>query len=160
MLRSRWPLQLNPNARTLVPKCLYRRASKHPQSRNSNHKKSLCQRRKIPTGPSPPKKSLKAPTLHATTNCFQGRSWASPYTRWVYTTLPCSTQVASGHWPEGSPTSQRPPCRGHRALRGTSTWQDIAWVMGEVRGRDMLTLQTCTPYPTFEKRLIVRADRV
>jgi LPXTG-site transpeptidase (sortase) family protein len=35
-----------------------------------------------------------------------------------------------------------------------------AWVMGQVRGRDMLTLQTCTPLYTFEKRLIVRADRV
>jgi sortase A len=35
-----------------------------------------------------------------------------------------------------------------------------SWVMGQVRGRDMVTLQTCTPYPTFEKRLIVRADRV
>jgi sortase A len=34
------------------------------------------------------------------------------------------------------------------------------WVMGQVEGRDMVTLQTCTPYPTFEKRLIVRADRV
>jgi sortase A len=34
------------------------------------------------------------------------------------------------------------------------------WVMGQVRGRDMLTLQTCTPYPTFQKRLIVRADRI
>jgi sortase A len=34
------------------------------------------------------------------------------------------------------------------------------WVMGQVRGRDMVTLQTCTPFPTFEKRLIVRADRV
>jgi sortase A len=34
------------------------------------------------------------------------------------------------------------------------------WVMGRVRGRDMVTLQTCTPVPTFEKRLIVRADRV
>jgi sortase A len=34
------------------------------------------------------------------------------------------------------------------------------WVMGQVRGRDMVTLQTCVPYPTFEKRLIVRADRV
>lgn len=33
-------------------------------------------------------------------------------------------------------------------------------VMGQVRGRDMLTLQTCTPVPTFEKRLIVRADRI
>ena len=35
-----------------------------------------------------------------------------------------------------------------------------AWVMGQVRGRDMLSLQTCTPLYTFEKRLIVRADRV
>jgi sortase A len=35
-----------------------------------------------------------------------------------------------------------------------------SWVMGQVRGRDMVTLQTCTPYPTFEKRLIIRADRV
>jgi sortase A len=34
------------------------------------------------------------------------------------------------------------------------------WVMGRARGRDMVTLQTCTPYPTFEKRLIVRADRI
>jgi sortase A len=34
------------------------------------------------------------------------------------------------------------------------------WVMGQVRGRDMVSLQTCTPIPTFEKRLIVRADRV
>jgi len=35
-----------------------------------------------------------------------------------------------------------------------------AWVMGQVRGRDMVTLQTCTPIPGFEKRLIVRADRI
>ena len=35
-----------------------------------------------------------------------------------------------------------------------------SWVMGQVRRRDMVTLQTCTPYPTFQKRLIVRADRV
>jgi sortase A len=34
------------------------------------------------------------------------------------------------------------------------------WVTGQVRGRDLLTLQTCTPIPTFDKRLIVRADRV
>jgi sortase A len=34
-----------------------------------------------------------------------------------------------------------------------------SWVMGEVRGRDMLTLQTCIP-PDFGKRLVVRADRV
>jgi sortase A len=35
-----------------------------------------------------------------------------------------------------------------------------SWVMGQVRGRDMVTLQSCTPIPTFEKRLIVRAERV
>ena len=35
-----------------------------------------------------------------------------------------------------------------------------AWVMGQVRGRDMVSLQTCTPLYTFEHRLIVRADRV
>jgi sortase A len=34
------------------------------------------------------------------------------------------------------------------------------WVTGQVRGRDMLTLQTCTPIPTVEKRLIVRAIRL
>jgi len=34
------------------------------------------------------------------------------------------------------------------------------WAVQPVRGRDMLTLQTCTPIPTFENRLIVRADRV
>src|SRR5919107_1147360 len=34
------------------------------------------------------------------------------------------------------------------------------WVTGRVRGRDLLTLQTCTPISTFEKRLIVRAERV
>ena len=36
---------------------------------------------------------------------------------------------------------------------------DDNWAMGEVRGRDMLTLQTCIP-PDFGKRLLVRADRV
>jgi sortase A len=34
------------------------------------------------------------------------------------------------------------------------------WVTGQVVGRDMVTLQTCTPIPAFDKRLIVRADRV
>jgi len=34
------------------------------------------------------------------------------------------------------------------------------WVMGRVMGRDMLTLQTCTPIPGFQKRLIVRAEHV
>lgn len=37
---------------------------------------------------------------------------------------------------------------------------DDTWVMGRIRGRDMLTLQTCTPIPGFERRLIVRAERV
>lgn len=34
------------------------------------------------------------------------------------------------------------------------------WVMGRLRGQDLLTLQTCTPIPSFDKRLIVRAERV
>jgi len=34
------------------------------------------------------------------------------------------------------------------------------WVTGRVEGRDLLTLQTCTPIPTFQKRLIVRAERI
>ncbi len=33
------------------------------------------------------------------------------------------------------------------------------WAMGRVRGRDMLTLQTCTPIPGFQKRLFVGAER-
>ena len=34
------------------------------------------------------------------------------------------------------------------------------WVMDTVLDRDIVTLQTCAPIPTFEKRLIVRADRI
>jgi sortase A len=34
------------------------------------------------------------------------------------------------------------------------------WVTGRVRGRDLLTLQTCTPIPTFQNRLIARAERI
>lgn len=34
-----------------------------------------------------------------------------------------------------------------------------SWVMGQVRDRDMVTLQTCSG-PNWERRLIVRADRV
>lgn len=37
---------------------------------------------------------------------------------------------------------------------------DDSRVMGQMIGRDMVTLQTCTPIPTYEKRLVVRADRV
>ena len=36
---------------------------------------------------------------------------------------------------------------------------DDSWVMGQVRNRDMVTLQTCTG-PNWERRLIVRADRL
>jgi sortase A len=35
-----------------------------------------------------------------------------------------------------------------------------SWVMGRIRDRDIVTLQTCTPIPEFDKRLIVRADRI
>ena len=34
-----------------------------------------------------------------------------------------------------------------------------SWVMGQLRDRDMVTLQTCSG-PNWERRLIVRADRV
>ena len=34
-----------------------------------------------------------------------------------------------------------------------------SWVMGQIRERDMLTLQTCTG-PNWSRRLIVRADRI
>ncbi len=34
-----------------------------------------------------------------------------------------------------------------------------SWVMGQIRGRDMVTLQTCTG-PGYSQRLIVRAERV
>ena len=33
------------------------------------------------------------------------------------------------------------------------------WVVDPVRGRDMVTLQTCT-LPDLQRRIIVRADRV
>jgi len=35
-----------------------------------------------------------------------------------------------------------------------------SWVTGRVESRDLLTLQTCTPIPTFHRRLIVRAERI
>jgi sortase A len=35
-----------------------------------------------------------------------------------------------------------------------------SWVMAKELGHDMVSLQTCTPIPTFEKRLVVRADRI
>jgi sortase A len=46
--------------------------------------------------------------------------------------------------------------------RVTETFEagpEDAWVTGQIRDRDMLTLQTCTG-PNWERRLIVRAERV
>jgi sortase A len=45
-------------------------------------------------------------------------------------------------------------------LESFAAWPDENGLTGRVRGRDLLTLQTCTPIPTFQKRLIVRAERV
>ena len=47
----------------------------------------------------------------------------------------------------------------YRVLQNFIVGPSDNWVTGRVRGRDLLTLQTCTPIPTFEKRLIVRAER-
>ncbi len=46
----------------------------------------------------------------------------------------------------------------YRVSESFTVSPEDSWVMGQVRDRDMVTLQTCTP-PTFENRLIVRADR-
>ena len=48
----------------------------------------------------------------------------------------------------------------YRVLESFAVWPDENWVTGRVRDRDLLTLQTCTPIPTFQKRLIIRAERV
>jgi sortase A len=46
----------------------------------------------------------------------------------------------------------------YRVSESFEAGPEESWVMGQEVGRDMLTLQTCVP-PTFEERLIVRADR-
>jgi sortase A len=48
----------------------------------------------------------------------------------------------------------------YRVIESFVVGAEERWVTGRVRGRDLLTLQTCTPIPTFEKRLIVRAERI
>lgn len=48
----------------------------------------------------------------------------------------------------------------YKVLESFAVRPDENWVTGRVRGRDLLTLQTCTPIPTFQKRLIVRAERI
>jgi len=48
----------------------------------------------------------------------------------------------------------------YRVIESSVVGPEDDWVTGRVRGRDLLTLQTCTPIPTFEWRLIVRAERI
>jgi sortase A len=48
----------------------------------------------------------------------------------------------------------------YRVLESFKVRPDENWVTGRVRDRDLLTLQTCTPIPTFQWRLIVRAERI
>src|SRR5215210_6659905 len=48
----------------------------------------------------------------------------------------------------------------YRVIESFTVQPEENWVTGRIRGRDLLTLQTCTPIPTFEKRLIVRAERI
>lgn len=47
----------------------------------------------------------------------------------------------------------------YRVLERFIVGPRASWVTGRVKDRDLLTLQTCTPIPTFENRLIVRAER-
>src|ERR687897_1522225 len=47
----------------------------------------------------------------------------------------------------------------YRVSEAFGAGPEESWVMGQEVGRDMLTLQTCSP-PTFEERLVVRADRL
>ncbi|CAN5780985.1 hypothetical protein BH18ACT11_BH18ACT11_15350 [soil metagenome] len=48
----------------------------------------------------------------------------------------------------------------YRVIESFNVRPEENWVTGRVRGHDLLTLQTCTPIPTFQWRLIVRAERV
>jgi sortase A len=47
----------------------------------------------------------------------------------------------------------------YRVSEAFEATPEDSWVMGQEHGRDMLTLQTCVPPPTFEDRLVIRADR-
>lgn len=48
----------------------------------------------------------------------------------------------------------------YKVIESFTVGPEDDWVTGRVRDRDLLTLQTCTPIPTFHKRLIVRAERI
>ncbi len=68
-----------------------------------------------------------------------------------------------GELGEGDQISLKSRDGGRYVYRVTDAFvvsPDDTWVMGRIKGRDMLTLQTCTPIPGFQKRLIVRAERV
>lgn len=47
----------------------------------------------------------------------------------------------------------------YRVTESADVGPNDSWVMDQVLGRDLLTLQACTG-PNFEKRLVVRAERV
>jgi sortase A len=47
----------------------------------------------------------------------------------------------------------------YRVLESFIVGPQDNWVTSRVKGCDLLTLQTCTPIPTFQNRLIVRAER-
>lgn len=48
----------------------------------------------------------------------------------------------------------------YRVTEAFEVAPDASWAMDSVRNRDIVTLQTCTPIPTYERRLVVRADRL
>lgn len=48
----------------------------------------------------------------------------------------------------------------YRVTEAFEVAPDASWAMDSVRDRDIVTLQTCTPIPTYERRLVVRADRL
>lgn len=62
-------------------------------------------------------------------------------------------------WGEGKVEDTEGRRYDYRVIESFVVGAEDSWVMGRVRGRDLLTLQTWTPIPTFHKRLIVRAER-
>lgn len=48
----------------------------------------------------------------------------------------------------------------YRVYESFIVWPEDYWVTYPIPGKTTITLQTCTPVPTFEKRLIVRGELV
>ncbi len=46
----------------------------------------------------------------------------------------------------------------YRVYKGFVVNPRDVWVTKPVRGKQIVSLQTCFPFPTFEKRLIIRAE--